>query len=93
MIVDLQALATYTSEMRVVDTIAEAWLLLSDSADGGKGNEQSARELPRAYLSEDWSKMAKRIIRGFAEAHQRPALYPWTDERFDEFTWLEADRG
>jgi hypothetical protein len=85
--IKLHSLAVYVSEGCVVDTIAEAWLLLSDPADGGKGNEQSASELPRAYLSDDWSKMAKRIIRGFAEAHQRPTLYPWTDERFDAFGW------
>ncbi|MER7280519.1 hypothetical protein ABT369_39380 [Dactylosporangium sp. NPDC000244] len=87
MTVDLNALTRYVSDERVVDLIAEAWLLLSNPDDsGGKGNEDVSG-LPRGYLWEDWSKMTGRALRGFAEAHERPTTYPWMDERFDGFGW------
>lgn len=88
--INLNALTTYTADREPADLLAEAWLLLSNPDDGqGKGNE-NVSELPRGYLSEDWSKMAGRALRGFAEAHERPKVYPWNDGRFDRFGWVAS---
>lgn len=84
--IDLTALTTYTSAGCVVDTIAEAWLLLSDP-DDPKGNVDVS-SLEQAYISEDWAKLAGRILAGFAEAYPRPATWPWRDPRFDGFRWM-----
>ncbi len=84
---DLNALIAYVTEESVVDTVAEAWLILSNPADGdGKGNVDVS-SLEQAYISDDWSKVARRIVRGFAEANERPDRWPWRDPRFDRFRW------
>ena len=86
---DMRALTTYVTEDTVVDLLAEAWLVMSDPDDGyGKSNAAGIDSVsPAGYLSDDWSKMARRAIRGFAEANARPDRWPWRDARFDGFGW------
>lgn len=69
----------------IIDLIGEAWRVLSNPSDSeGRGNIISDEV---GYFDDDWSKMARRVIRDFAETSQRPARWPWTDHRFDSFTW------
>lgn len=81
------AMYEYVGPDTPIDLIAEAWRVLSNPDDGqGKGN---ISDQAIGYVDDDWSKMARRTLRGFAEANERPDRWPWTNARFDIFTWAK----
>jgi hypothetical protein len=85
----LQALATYVPAQAVVDLLAEAWLALSDEDHPRTNIDVSL--LPIGYLNDDWTKMAGRVLRGYAEHNQRPDTWPWRNSRFDAI-WAVAEK-
>lgn len=80
---DYDAATKYVSLPTMVDLIAEAWSVLSWERDGKTVDP----DLP-FYINDEWAKMARRVLRGFAESNVRPDVYPWTDKRFDRFKWM-----
>lgn len=81
----LGSLLRYVNDQTVIDLVGEAWRVLSNPDDsGGKGNIGYDAV---GWFDEEFSKMAKRAIRGYAEANRRPVHWPWTDSRFDMFAW------
>jgi len=78
------AIFQYVSDQTPADLIAEAWRVLADF-DLDPTGKTGRSDL--GYFDDEWCKMARRTIRGFAEVNKRPWTWPWPEPQFDQFPW------
>lgn len=81
---DRASMYAHVSDETPIDLIAEAWRVLADFDLDPTGRSGRSNV---GYFDDDWCKMAVRTIKGFAEAHERPARWPWTQPQFNRFPW------
>ena len=81
---DYSTMTRYVADWTPIDLLAQAYLVLADP-DMPKTNHDALLNPTGLYLDDDWTKMAGRVLRGFAEGNPRPEHYPWGHNRLDQF--------